>query len=66
MTKEERLKTTRIIRKLKLELVKRQRVEAETEQEFVVLMTALRNLEMDLEITQKKRKKLWENIKGES
>lgn len=66
MTKEERLKTTRIIRKLKLELVKRQRVEAETDREFVILMTALRNLEMDLEITQKKRKKLWENIKGES
>ena len=66
MTKEDRLETTRVIRKLKLELVKKQRVEAETDREFVVLMTALRNLEMDLEITQKKRKKLWENIKGES
>ncbi len=66
MTKEDRLETTRVIRKLKLELVKKQRVEAETDREFVILMTALRNLEMDLEITQKKRKKLWENIKGES
>lgn len=66
MTKEDRLETTRVIRKLKLELVKKQRVEAETDREFVILMTALRNLEMDLEITQKKREKLWENIKGES
>ena len=66
MTKEDRLETTRVIRKLKLELAKKQRVEAETDREFVILMTALRNLEMDLEITQKKRKKLWENIKGES
>lgn len=50
MTKEERLKYERVIRKLKLELAKKQKVEAKTDQEFIVLMSALRNLELDLEI----------------
>lgn len=50
MTKEERLKYERVIRKLKLELAKKQKVEAKTDQEFIVLMSALRNLELDLGI----------------